>query len=345
MHNPPTMQDIASAAGVGKATVSLALRNDPRLRPETRRRIQEVAAQLGYRANATVAHLMAQLRASRTPKYQATLAMLNAAKDPALVRQVTTFRLWLRGCQRRADQLGYGLDHFWLHEPGLGPTRLIKTLDSRNIRGVLLYAVLEDGTLPKGFEALWERVSAVGIGIHDTHPPLNCASNDQYSTAYHATLELLKRGYRKPAMVINPTVDGIVDHRFSAGYWSACQTSPLKPSVPIFDFAPERMLAFQSWFREHRPDAIVCLHPQLRDWLRGMHEGEDTVALVHLDRAEDMHDWAGMDQHSERVGAAAVDMLVGQIHRNETGIPAFARSALVQSSWVEGPLPKPKRKS
>ena len=53
------MQDIAKAAGVGKATVSLALRNDPRLRPQTCRRIQKIARQMGYRTNATIASLMA----------------------------------------------------------------------------------------------------------------------------------------------------------------------------------------------------------------------------------------------------------------------------------------------
>src|SRR5277367_6472336 len=75
----PTMHEIAERAGVGKATVSLALRDDPRLRPETRRRIQKLAAKMGYRTNATVANLMAQLRASRTPKYQATLGLLNVS--------------------------------------------------------------------------------------------------------------------------------------------------------------------------------------------------------------------------------------------------------------------------
>ncbi|MCX7869398.1 MAG: LacI family DNA-binding transcriptional regulator, partial [Terrimicrobiaceae bacterium] len=72
------MSEIARAAGVGKATVSLALRDDPRLRPETRARIQRVARELGYQRNAVVANLMAQLRASRDPKFQATLALLNA---------------------------------------------------------------------------------------------------------------------------------------------------------------------------------------------------------------------------------------------------------------------------
>ena len=78
----PTMHQIAERAGVGKATVSLALRDDPRLRPETRQRIQRLAAEMGYRTNPTVANLMAQLRASRSSKYQAAIGLLNASPDP-----------------------------------------------------------------------------------------------------------------------------------------------------------------------------------------------------------------------------------------------------------------------
>ena len=43
-----------------------------------------------------------------------------------------------------------------------------------------------------------------------------------------------------------------------------------------------------------------------------------------------------MNQHNDAVGEAAVDMVVGQIHRNESGIPDFPRATLIGASWVEG---------
>ena len=42
MDKPPTIRTLADAAGVSKATVSLALRNHPRIRPEVRERIQQM---------------------------------------------------------------------------------------------------------------------------------------------------------------------------------------------------------------------------------------------------------------------------------------------------------------
>jgi DNA-binding LacI/PurR family transcriptional regulator len=48
-HARPTLLDVAAAAGVSKSLVSLALRGDAGVAEQTRRRIVEVADQIGYR--------------------------------------------------------------------------------------------------------------------------------------------------------------------------------------------------------------------------------------------------------------------------------------------------------
>ena len=60
----PTSRDIAFEAGVSQATVSRALRNSPLVRPETRQRIHDIAAQLNYRVDKHAAGL--RTRQSRT---------------------------------------------------------------------------------------------------------------------------------------------------------------------------------------------------------------------------------------------------------------------------------------
>ena len=217
---PPTMHDVAARAGVGKATVSLALRNDPRLRPETRRRIQKLAAKMGYRTNATVANLMAQLRASRPPNYQATIGLVNVATDPKSITGIRTFRDWAQGCTQRAVQLGYGIDSFWLHEPGISPDRLAEILESRNIHGIIVVALLDKVGLPYAFHTIWQRFACVVVGVRPIWPPLNFCSNDQFATALHATRHLSQYGYRRMGLVISPEVDTMVDRRFSAGFWA-----------------------------------------------------------------------------------------------------------------------------
>jgi LacI family transcriptional regulator len=48
-------------------------------------------------------------------------------------------------------------------------------------------------------------------------------------------------------------------------------------------------------------------------------------------------DCAGVDQNNRAVGAAAVDLVVGQLYRNECGIPEVAKVVQVESRWVDGP--------
>jgi LacI family transcriptional regulator len=332
------MQDIATAAGVGKATVSLALRDDPRLKEATRRRIQKIAQEMGYRANAVVANLMAQLRASKAPKFQATLGLINAAPEKHLLEGVHTFHEWVTGCLNRARQLGYGFDEFWLHEPGVTPARLVKILESRNIRGLVIAAVLDHGRLPEEFSEIWNRFASVVVGIQTTHPPLHFACNDQYSTALHAVHETLLLGYRNPALVISPKMDELLDYRFSSGFLAAKHELPQRRILAPFHYAEAAQQSFAAWFRKNRPDVILTVHDQIKEWLQQMKvKVPQEVGLVHLDRTSNLENWAGMKQNNDLVGMSAVDILIGQLHRNESGTPPFTKCVLVESTWMNGP--------
>lgn len=340
MSNPVTLQDIANMVGVGKATVSLALRDDPRLREETRRRIQKAAADMGYRANAVMANLMAQLRARKAPKFQATLGLVKVSDIKGAIEEIHSFHEWADGCRYRAEQMGYGFDEFWLNDPEITPSRYLKILQSRNIRGLIVVANLTHGRLPMVFSELWKRFASVVIGIQITHPPMHFASNDQFATAYRSTQEVLRRGYAKPAFVNDPEVDELLDFRYSAGYWSATNHLPQERRIPVFEYSADGYKNFASWFQKHKPDAIITQCEQIRDWLDDMKVNiPGSVGLAHMDYNSRLNhlDWAGMKQNNELVGTAAVDMLVGQMHRNEFGTPSYPKCMLVESTWVEGP--------
>ena len=330
----PRMQDVATEAGVGKATVSLALRDDPRIRPETRRKIKEVAERLGYRSNPTVANLMAQLRASREPKFQATLAFLNACPDDAELKSLSTFQSWLRGAKERAHGLGYEIDYFWLHEPEINAARRLKILQSRNIRGIILAAVFDDSSIDPGEHALFHGFASVAIGRKLVNPSPHYACNDQYDTALTAMAEMFKLGYSRAGMVISEQMDRAVKYRFSAGYNTSQKNPDAKTVLPLLYFTDET--AFGNWFKKTKPDAILTDKVILREWARKL-PGGDQVGFAHLDWDPKLTDWAGTNQNNDKVGAAAVDILIGQIHRNESGLPPFPRSMMIGSTWVDGP--------
>lgn len=335
-----TMNDIAQRAGVSKNTVSLALRNDPQLPLATRRRLQRLARSMGYQKNPVVAQLMAQLRANQKPTFKACLALVNANLDPKAFVQHPTIPNYVAGCRRKAAQLGYSLDEFWLHDPELDGPKLNAILRSRGIRGVIVVGLMKGNRLPERFRATWEQYPCVVTGVRTVDPALSFASADQYSLALHAFEKALELGYRRPALVLDEVIDDLVEGRFSAGILIAQQRVPsscrLKPFYHI-DAARKDLSLFREWLEREKPDVILTLYNVVRTWVEscGLRVPRD-IGLIQLEWRKDRPEWAGLDQHNDIVGEAATEMVVSMIHGNECGIPAFPRATLVENSWVPG---------
>jgi len=158
MNPTPSLADIARKAGTAISTVSLALRNDPRVALPTRQHIQKIAVGMGYQANPLVARLMFELRKSRKQKYVATLAVINTSTIPLdTYNKISNMAAWHQGLQQRASQLGYRLDHFWLHDPGSQPRQLERILKARSILGVVFHGVMIKSDL-EPCRAIWNRL-------------------------------------------------------------------------------------------------------------------------------------------------------------------------------------------
>lgn len=334
------MSDIARVAGVSKNTVSLALRGDPQIPPSTRERIEGIARDLGYQKNATMAHLMAELRQTKKPQVQATLALLNANTDRDAFRDHPTVPAYVAGCRRRADQLGYTTDEFWLHDPELNGPRLNKILRSRGIRGAIVVGLMRENVLPVGFAETWEEFPVVVTGVRTRGPALSFACTDHHILAMRAYERALALGYRRPALVLDEEIDGLVDGRFSAGVSVAARNRlPSAQTQPFYQVraAMKEPKIFARWFAREKPDVLLTLYNVVQVWLREMKLNvPDDVGLIQLEWRKSSPEWAGMDQHNDVVGEAAVEMLVSMIHRHEIGVPEFPRATLVGSTWKEG---------
>src|SRR4051812_9322431 len=116
------MKTIAAEAGCSVMTVSLALRNHPRIPRDTQERIQGVASRLGYRSNPMVASLMTHIRSTRPVPYQANLAFFGFGAPGHKEHPVT--KSAHEGACRRAEDLGFLVDSFNLDEPGMRYERL-----------------------------------------------------------------------------------------------------------------------------------------------------------------------------------------------------------------------------
>ncbi len=218
MKDLPTIRALAKMAGVSNATVSLALRNHPRIRPEVRERIQQIAAEAGYKPNPLVANLLSQLRVSKSHSYQSTLGLFSIWENPARIKPNHTFGEYIAGCRKHAGLLGYGLDLFSLVEPEITPERLVKILQARNIRGLLVIGSDLGRFIRPELDPIWNYSAAIVLGVRPIHPLLSFTLNDHFSTTMQAMGEVLQLGYERPALCLEQFIDDSVGKRFSGGF-------------------------------------------------------------------------------------------------------------------------------
>lgn len=335
------MADVAKRAGVSKNTVSLALRGSVRVAPDTRGRVEKAAAELGYRLNPTVAQLMAELRRNGAGGFQATLALINAHESRTALTAHSTIPLYVAGCRRRAAQLGYALDEFWLHDPDLPVSRWLSIFRTRNIRGAVIVGLMDRNRLPARFAPLWDEIPALVTGVRTREPELSYACSDHHSLALMAFEKAVALGYRRPALVLDGVIDELIEGRFTAGFLTGQSRwiSEGERTRPFHQVAAARQDRgiFQRWFAENRPDVIFTLYHEVERWIGelGLRVPED-VGLIQYEWRAGHANWAGMDQRNDLVGEAAVDMLVSMIHHSERGVPEHPRATLIGSRWVAG---------
>ncbi|MEO0796881.1 MAG: LacI family DNA-binding transcriptional regulator [Verrucomicrobiota bacterium] len=334
---PPTIRSVAKIAEVSPATVSLALRNDPRISSKVRQKVQDIAAREGYRPNPIVSKLIAQVRASKTTNYLSTLAVVNTAEDLKDVEE-RTVRCWVEASVDRATQQGYTVDHFVLAKEELRPDRLLGILDSRGIEGIIVTGPFRDNIIDEKYDPIWQHHAAVILGERPIKPSLSCVVNDQYNTVRQAMVEVRRLGYQRPSLCIHPHIDQLLEYRLTGGFLVEQMQNPKKSAVQPHGFSSLAKDKFFQWFDRYQPDVIITLHTEIKDWLeeKGVNAPKD-VGLVHLDHKPSLAAWAGMNQNHEHVGKTAVDMLVGKLNRNELSLPPFPECVTIMSDWVDGP--------
>lgn len=342
MPDPATLQDVANSAGVHRSTVALALRDHPRIPPETRDRIKAIALKLGYRMNPFVAALM-QSRRNKRAVHQATLAYVTNYPTRFGWRPVHHARPdFFPGAVERAREFGFKLEHFWLAEPGMTPARFCDILAARGVHGLII------GRLPPGEHELqltWERFSVVALGMTLHAPRLHHVTENHFDTALQAMQQCRDRGYRRVGFAFTEANDSpSVGERWLGAYHVEQLVYPAKDRLPICGGCPATEAQFLAWFERHQPDALLVNHaPRVHAWLRRL--GKSVPRDVGLVELEDHPDEgsSGVYYDPAKIGALAVEMLIGLMHRNEKGLPADPHEVLLSGAWREGRTLPPRR--
>ena len=329
-----TIRDLATFLGVHHSTVSRAMKNDPRLRPETVERVQEASRKFGYKPDPMLSALMAYRSETRKTSYQSTLAWVTNYPTRDGWKQFEK-NAYLRGAEKRAGELGYLIEPFWLGEKGITPSRVSKILFSRSIQGLLF---LPQARSRAHLNLEWEKFSGVTFGRSLAKPRLHDVDNDHYASMSILMRQLKRKGYRRIALAIWPRVNESNDRTWTAAYWSF-QTVLPQSQIPVFmDPLPWKIERFKKWMSKYRPDVVVSHSEVPLQWMQemGLSVPGDVGFAMAAKHGELPAHYSGIDENSELVGETAINVLVHMIKGGEKGIPRIPISTLVEGSWGEG---------
>jgi LacI family transcriptional regulator len=186
-----TIKQVAEEAGVSSQTVSRVINNRPDVSPETRERVQQVIARLGYQPNAIARSLI------RRRSY--TLGVVASGLEYFGPSHT------LIGIEQGANKMGFSIFLSLLHQPEIVDVELIvNSLIARQMEGII-WAVPEIGENHAWFKKAAPRL-AIPVIFHDMRPDpaLNLVGVDNRSGGKKAGQHLIAQGYRNIGLLAGP---------------------------------------------------------------------------------------------------------------------------------------------
>lgn len=328
-----TLADIAAKAGVHVTTVSLALRNSPRLPAATRDRIRKLADELGYAPDPMLQALVAYRGSTSARRSPPTLAYVTNWNTRYGWREVTAHPDFFDGAAARAKELGYNLEHFWMREPGLTHGRLSRILHTRGINGVVIASHVRE--IDETLQFDWAHFSAVKIDYFPHQPLLPVVTNDQLQIVRLAMQKVIAAGYRRVGFVMDEGWDITVDHLYQAGFlW---EQQALDPADRISPFLLPNKESLADWLRRNKPDVLIGKTEFVTATFKemGLRIPKD-LAFVDIFLDDLSGKTAGVIQNHKEVGRLAIELLAGQLQQNKYGVPTIPTTTYVEGSWADG---------
>jgi LacI family transcriptional regulator len=331
------MAEIAQSLGVASSTVSRALRNDPRISIELRKRVRTVADQLGYQPNPLVSALMANRRRRGSGGAVDVIALVTnyGGKKDWRTKDVC---LWeYEGIVRRASELGFRIEIFALADYRGEMAKLQATLRARTIRGVLLGFSREEkpNTIFDCAEFCVAALSGYFPGVVADRANFHGFFNVQL-----ALDQMYLHGYRRPTLIAPALNNRISNNLWSAAFLDWQRRLPKKDRCePFIPRENVDAAEFSDWLYRNEPDSLLVYKFPVRRLLerRGIRVPEE-IGLAYLYRTSDeMGSAAGIDGNLDVVGAAAFDLVVERLHANATGVSKHPKEVLITGTWREGP--------
>lgn len=333
-----TIRELAREVGYAPSTVSAALRNRADISASTRRRIQAAAKAAGYVVEPEMRMLMNRMRAGRSKEMKAGLGLVFPDGVETDWTRLPWNRELFKGASEAGQKLGYSLD--MLREGRVRRSRrdFQRLVRNRNLRGLIYDGSVSRKTLDLHWLADFPSV------ILSTQPwaepmPSICAD---FTYNIRLVLNQLKgRGYRRIGLALLETHVHFSEHLMESQYaWWQGREIGATDRLPLltYDWTDEAREwdPILEWLGEWGPEAVIVTDNRWKAWLEdsGRRVPED-IGLVHLNLADDVEGWTGIDQQRGLLGRLAVETLSGLLDRGQTG-KSLPASQFVRGIWCAG---------
>ena len=320
------MREVAAAAGLSQAAVSLALRGRPGVSDATREKVEEVARQLGYRRDPRLAAL-SERRWQRDAAGGESIAVL--------IRQTVaeTQAPIVEGLRQRARARGYGVEPFLLD--GYEEKRLEEVLHARGIRGVVVMEgiskVLPEDWSPPDF-------AIVNCGVFSRRRRNHGVVANFLSSAERTCREIEQRGLRRVVFASFEDRGTIVDSGRRAAFGMIRERVGercLPEATYLRESGPDE--AFAEWVRRVGADLVVAANDFFAWKLREADvEMPGECALISL-QSGGRHPWiTGFRRNDREMGRSAADLLANELDRQSYGRQEAVRLIHVEAIWEQG---------
>ncbi|MEX2606086.1 MAG: LacI family DNA-binding transcriptional regulator [Kiritimatiellia bacterium] len=333
-----TMKDIAREGGVSVSTVSLALRNDPRLRSSTCQAIQKLADSLGYHRDPALSALVAYRGRTRPLGDYGVLAVLHDWDRPE-DRLPPAMHQTIQGIRKQGTVQGFQVELIRIPSDPAGLRTLNRTLFYRGVRGLILASVRKSNLAME-----WRNFSAVAIGEFFDTPHLHRISQNHEEVLEKVYRRLRECGYRRIGYCNIRVSEERKHYRYLGAYFKCLHMDGCgKDSVAPYLFDKENGSPLE-WLESEQPDAVMCSVPH--EFLKRL-EGSrfrvpESMGLAGFSLAHEGDPYtdrfAGSVINFRQVGEAAVRLLQNLIHNGFRGIPSELEQydIRVSSAWRDG---------
>lgn len=330
----PSCKTIAQAAGVSRMTVSMALRDHPRVAVETRERIKKIAKEQGYTPDPNLTELMCYLRKRDVSKEEPVIALLNGKRKP--LSELSNEALLIRqGAKDRAEELGFKTEDFWLHEPGMRLQRVVQILQARGIRGIVVLPVesLSDVfSLPQeDFTGVATCAVAAKLGYNQVHPHF-------YQSMHVGIASLVDKGFKRIGYCLTETEDERSNHlHLSYLLWHQSNIDARDRIQPLRRASIGRN-DLLDWVKETKPEVVLSSNVEHYRWLQedGYRIPEDLSFAALGPATEEFGKIAQVKVGYRKIGATAIELLRTKLTNEFLGPVDNPAVTLIRGEWVDG---------